>query len=146
MRLIPIIIALLIISVSCNQEHKYENLILAEEYITLGQYDQAQQECDLLLKEKSLTDFTISQLTQLSIMYMKLSERINEESNIATATKCYITANNINSDSVSEYISSLPIEDERHINMLQTLLYGINTPDSIAVAYDIDSLSYNTGN
>lgn len=146
MKPISIIIALLLISISCNQEQKYDNLMLAEEYLSTGQYEQAQTECDLLINEKPLIEFTTYQLTQLSIMYMKLAERLNEETNIATATKCFLTANDINRDSVSEYISSLPVEDERHMNMLQTLLYGINTPDSVAVAYDIDSLSCTTQN
>ncbi len=146
MKPISIIIALLLISISCNQEQKYDNLMLAEEYLSTGQYEQAQTECDLLINEKPLVEFTTYQLTQLSIMYMKLAERLNEETNIATATKCFLTANDINRDSVSEYISSLPVEDERHMNMLQTLLYGINTPDSVAVAYDIDSLSCTTQN
>lgn len=137
---------MLLISISCNQEQKYDNLMLAEEYLSTGQYEQAQTECDLLINEKPLIEFTTYQLTQLSIMYMKLAERLNEETNIATATKCFLTANDINRDSVSEYISSLPVEDERHMNMLQTLLYGINTPDSVAVAYDIDSLSCTTQN
>lgn len=137
---------MLLISISCNQEQKYDNLMLAEEYLSTGQYEQAQTECDLLINEKPLVEFTTYQLTQLSIMYMKLAERLNEETNIATATKCFLTANDINRDSVSEYISSLPVEDERHMNMLQTLLYGINTPDSVAVAYDIDSLSCTTQN
>lgn len=146
MKPISIIIALLLIFVSCNQDQKYDNLVLAEEYLSTGQYEQAQTECDLFINEKPLVEFTTYQLTQLSIMYMKLAERLNEETNIATATKCFLTANDINRDSVSEYISSLPVEDERHMNMLQTLLYGINTPDSIAVAYDIDSLSCSTQN
>lgn len=141
MKTILMFIISVLLFVSCSQERHPDVITLAEEYIQSGEYELAQDECDMLLSQQSFASFSVSELSRLSVLYMKLSEKMDEEANVASATQCYLTACELNADSVAEYFSALPIEDECHVIMLRTLIDGINTPDSVAVAYDVDSLT-----
>ncbi|MBR5332064.1 MAG: hypothetical protein IKV32_02015 [Muribaculaceae bacterium] len=99
-----------------------------EELMALSNYQSAQKLCDKIIDGKNLEEIPVVELCQLSLVYVKLSEQMNEVENMAKATKCYHTASLMNADSVSAYISELPIEEIQHAEMLRRLSEMIDAP------------------
>ena len=99
-----------------------------EEMMALSNFQSAQKMCDKIIEEKNLEDIPVVELCQLSLAYVKLSEHMNEVENMAKATKCYHVASSINADSVSVYISGLPIEEIQYTEMLRRLSEMIDAP------------------
>lgn len=131
------IISLMLPACSTKSENSSINDI--EHLIELQDFNSAQKLCDNITIEDSLDEITINNLCRLSVVYMKLSEQINHEENIAMATKCYHIATDIDSDSVAYYFSEFSIEDAHHEIMLKTLSESIDSPCKISEYEPLDS-------
>lgn len=128
-----------IILPACSTKSGDDSINDIEHLIELQDFNSAQKLCENITKEKSLDEITLNNLCRLSVAYMKLSEQINHEENIAMATKCYHIATDINPDSVAHYFSELSIEEAHHEIMLKTLSESIDLPCEINGYEPIDS-------
>lgn len=128
-QVIFLLISVLLFS-SCGGDANAEKdpMTQVEEMITSKDYESAQSLCNEIIGNKELKSIPVKNLCKLSLAYIKLSEQINNEENMAKATKCYHTAIILNADSVSNYVSALPVEDLQYAEMLSRLSETINAP------------------
>lgn len=139
MRSLLFLFITILIFPACSTKSDDSSINNIEYLIEQQDFNSAQKLCNNITQEKSLDEITLNNLCRLSVAYMKLSEYINHEENIAMATKCYHIANDINSDSVTHYFSELSIEDTHHEIMLKTLSESIDLPCNINEYEPIDS-------
>ena len=87
-----------------------------------------------LLKEAEdeLKDIPVKDLCRLSLIYAKLSEKSNEDENMAMATKCFHQATEISADTVVEFFAKLPVEDAQYGELLKMLSSAIDAPRDIS--------------
>ena len=99
-----------------------------EELMAQNSYESAQKLCDNITDVENLEEIPVMDLCHLSLVYVKLSEQMNEVENMAKATKCYHAASLMSADSVEAYISELPVEDIQYAEMLRRLSDMIDAP------------------
>lgn len=78
----------------------------------------------------NITDrgLTVSQLCDIAIIYMKLSDLDNQTGHdAATALTCYRQAESISTDSISEYFGSMNPDDAQYLFILSSLSNGITS-------------------
>lgn len=94
-------------------------------------YGRGQLICDDLFAMVSGADsvrFTEMQAGGLGILYMRLSEHVREEENIADATQCVRYAFRLSNDSLKTFTAVLPLEDVRHFVLLRRIGLSIDNP------------------
>ncbi len=111
----------------------------AEDFIARKDYKAAQEISDDIMAEVDIADASVKSLCRLSMVYVKLSEQLNEVENMAVATKCYHAAVEKNADSVAACFSDLSVEDVQYTEMLRTLSDVIDAPCDIRDGEPIDS-------
>jgi hypothetical protein len=103
-------------------------------------WSQAQASCDHLLTLVIGVDsgvVTDTQAARLSIMFMKLSEHQREDENVADAMQCLRYALRISPDSLTKFSTTLPLEDERHFELLRHIDLSLDNPVDISDETDI---------
>ncbi len=113
---------------SCGGEVDTNAVAQVEELMAQNNYESAQKLCDNITDVENLEDIPVMDLCQLSLVYVKLSEQMNEGENMAKATKCYHAAAMMCADSVEAYIAELPVEDIQYAEMLRRLSDMIDAP------------------
>ena len=132
-QVIFLLVGILLFS-SCAGNSNAENeamdqlLVQVDELMASRQFDQAQNLCNEITSKKELKNVAVKDLCKLSLTYIKLSDLINNEENMAKATKCYYEATLINADAVASYFSELPVEDMQYAETLRRLSDAINAP------------------
>lgn len=128
-QVIFLLIGVLLFS-SCGGDSKVEKdpMTQVEEMMAAKDYEAAQKLCNEIVGNKELKKFPVKDLCKLSLAYIKLSAQINNEENMAKATKCYHTATTLNADSVLNFFSNLPVEEQQHAMMLRQLSESIDAP------------------
>ena len=81
-----------------------------------------------LLSTADSTLVSVEQAGELSIIYMKLSEHVNEEENMADATQAFRYAFRHSGDSLRAFSMQIPLEDERHFVLLRRIGLSIDNP------------------
>lgn len=69
-----------------------------------------------------------SQAARLAILYMMLSDHRNEDENMAVATKCIQYAYSHSADSLRSFAATLPLDEQRHFELLKHLVVSIENP------------------
>lgn len=91
----------------------------------------AQRLCDDVYRLLSTADSVKvgeNQAGELAILYMKLSEHINEEENMADATQAFRYAFRQSADSMASFLTALPLEDQRHFVLLRRIGLSMDNP------------------
>lgn len=124
------VLLLLVCAASCSQSVN-EDISTAELAMNDSQFDLATQICDGIVSDHSLETLDASQLVRLSILYMRLDEKVETGDNATKAANCYRAAYEVNADSAAYYFSSLPTTD---LSLVQTLnqLVGRSATDIVA--------------
>ncbi len=143
MKNILAIICTLLILASCSGGVNSTNAITnAETLLANNKYTGAKKICDNLVSQEGKNPLSARDLCRLSILYMKLSEYTNEDDNIATATLCFKKAVAMNTDSVEEFLSELPIEEIRYASIVRSLAIPVDNSQEEAIEEMTDSLDY----
>ncbi len=108
---------LIFFATSCSQSVN-DDISTAELAMNDSQFDMATQICDGIVDDHGLEALTPSQLVRLSILYMRLDEKVETGDNATKAANCYRTAYAINADSAALYYSSVSTTD---LSLVQTL-------------------------
>lgn len=137
-KLFLIFIGVLIFS-ACAESVNHGAISDAENFIARNDYKSAQKISDDVMVEIDIDDASVLSLCRLSMVYVKLSERLNEVENMAIATKCYNAAVEKDADSVAMCFSELSVEDVQYAEMLRTLSEAINAPCDIRDGEPVDS-------
>lgn len=144
---------LTVCATSCNDAMPTvdEGLEDASVFIADGKWREAQITCEhlfTLVVGGDSTQIDENQAAQLSILFMRLSERQREADNVADAIQCLRYAFSLSTDSLNAFYASLPLEDERHFVLLRRIGLSIDNPvdlsgkDAADGQYDADSVGY----
>lgn len=99
---------------SCGNEVTVDQMVQdARDSYADGDYASCERLCNDILENKQ-PELTETQYGSLAVLFMKLSETENPEENTAEATKCYIEAMKLSSDSMKGFMSRLAPEDLPH--------------------------------
>lgn len=128
-----IILAAASVLASCSQKtpDTGESLSIAREALASGDYSHAQTICDNLSAEITADDTTAINATQaadLAMLFMALSDHRNEDENVAVATLCMQYAFDHSADSLRSFAASLPLEEQRHFELLRRISISIDNP------------------
>lgn len=137
-KLFLILMGVLVLS-ACAESVNHNAITDAENFIARNDYKSAQKISDDIMTEIDVADASVMSLCRLSMVYVKLSEQLNEVENMAVATKCYHAAVEKNADSVAVCFSELSVEDVQYAEMLRTLSDAIDAPRDIKDGEPIDS-------
>ncbi len=73
---------------------------------------------------------------RLGILFMKLSERRNEDENVVYATQCIRRAFRLSNDSLKSFFATLPLEDTPQYVLLRRIGLSIDNPIELPVEAD----------
>lgn len=125
-----------IMPVACTDSSS-DRLDLAESEFEAGRYESAQSLTDELVNGQNTDTVSVGRLCRLSLLSAKLAEHNDEESNLATATRCMQSATKRDSDSVAAFIETLTIEDRTRTALVSQLMRAADHPaDSILIEAD----------
>lgn len=122
-------LAVLAVCPSCSQSVN-DDISTAELAMNDSQFDLATQICDGIVDDNGLESLTSSQLVRLSILYMRLDEKVESGDNATKAANCYRTAYAVNADSAAYYYSSVSTTD---MSLVQTLNQLVGRRDAAPV-------------
>lgn len=113
----------------------------AEAAVNEGNYEIARSICETFVTD-STTALDVTDLCRLSIVYMKLSDLKDVDLNTAHATQCYNQAMVINPDSAQAFYNLLPVDEERHVQILSQLyrIYNVESLDEYTIEDDTDEI------
>lgn len=112
---------------SCAKATPDEVLAHADEAIARGEAVTAVEFCQSL----DMDGLTPTQLCHSSLIYAKASQIDNSPEHMATAAQCLKRAIDVQADSVSTYISTLPFADMAIISEVYSL--SKFNPDSVSI-------------
>lgn len=124
---------------ACSNGVDIKEVSEIEQLLAAKDYESAQSMCDDIVDGADLKSLDLQSLCKLSIFYVKLSDNQHQEDNMAKATKCYQTATEINADSVSAFMTELPLDDAQYVMLLKNLSGMIGAPIEIDAEEPIDS-------
>lgn len=138
-RIFPIVVLLFSMSwlaPSCLKGTASQASLLADAELAYnqGHYDRAQLIADSIAATGDLQRLNVDMLCRLSLLYMHLGERSDEEANIANAAKTLDAAALRDNDSTLAFIRSLPVEDQARFVLVEAVSEGskhILSPDSL---------------
>ncbi len=123
----------LLMAVSCGVDKGTvdERLADASEAMALKDYGYAQTVCDNLAAYISAEDTVAMDERQagaLALLFMELSDHRNEDENVAVAAQCLQYAYKVSADSLRSFSAALPLEEQRHFELLRRITVSIDNP------------------
>lgn len=131
--------ALSFTTLSCNNETA-DPLSQAESDYEMGLYSSAQSVCDGLIASDEFERLSVNELCRLSVLMVKLADHSDESSNMAYASRCMQAALKMQSDSVIEYVRTLPVDEQSLTILLQQLSRSLDR-DSVEPIREYDALA-----
>lgn len=104
-----------------------DQLASADEAMAAGDYAQAQEIIDVLIK-KDYKGLSEENLGRMAVMLMRLSEHSRSDENIAEATECYRAAAALSTDSLHAFTSTLTPEELANFFLVKRIASGIDNP------------------
>ena len=120
-------------AVSCSGDDVTvdECLAVASDDIVGKDYGYAQRVCDNLAACISGEDSVAMDERQagaLAMLFMELSDHRNEDENVAVAAQCLQYAYKVSADSLRSFSAALPLEQQRHFELLRRITVSIDNP------------------
>ncbi len=128
--IIALVAALVCACSSSSPEAIDERLGMAASEVTNGDATQAKSLCDEIL---AINTLSATQLAQLSLLYMQLSDRDDVEDNTAIAYQCYRNAFKADADSAAAFYQNVGPSDVRYVQMLTVLAQQMDNPDKLFI-------------
>lgn len=104
-----------------------DQLASADEAVSVGDYSQAQEILDDLVK-KGYKGLSEDNLGRMAVLLMHLSEHSRSDENIAEATECYRAAAALSADSLHAFTSTLTPEELANFFLVKRIATGIDNP------------------
>lgn len=127
-RLLPsffLLIALLsALSCSGPSEAPVDLLDEAELAFEHGQFRQAQLLADSIIGDSRIEKLDVGNLCRLSLLFVRLGERSDEEANIVNAAKALDAAALRDNDSTATFIRELPVDDQARFVLVEAVSEG----------------------
>lgn len=138
--LITLIIALFTLTTSCGKSGTSiaDDMAAAEISIANEDVVATRNLCNGVLSKAAKDGIDASQYARLSILYMQLNDRTDDPSDIEYAVSCYREAFAINADSASAFYSSLPVEQDKYVMTLASIVHTLDNPREIPFDHDSD--------
>lgn len=137
-KLFLMLIGVLMLS-ACSGDVDTFKIAEIEQMIAANDYEAAQSVCDNIVEDEDLSAVQVRDLCKLSICFAKLSDRQQQEENMAKAAKCYKAAMEQNADSVNAIMAELPVEDVQYAMLLKNLSGLMGAPIDIEAEEPADS-------
>lgn len=114
-------------SCSAGSSNADERIVSAVSALEQGDYNHARSICDALVESDAA--MTPSQLGRVSILYMKINEGIDEQTDdVDKAADCFRRAFEQNADSAVAFYTDCSLDDLRYVMMLTTIVKSIEAP------------------
>ncbi|MGM9852442.1 MAG: hypothetical protein ACI30N_00520 [Muribaculaceae bacterium] len=113
LRYISAMVVVIMAFAACTKGHApiEERIHAAETAIDSGNYGEGQEICKTLVPDSS--SMTVGQLCRVGVICASLSDNdVDAEANMVLAARMLAKANALNADSVQNFISSLPYEQQ----------------------------------
>ena len=128
-----------VLMTACGHESVAQQLDSAEQALNENDPATARTICDAVSGDGG-ESLSVADLCRLSIIYMKLSDVIDQDVNTASATQCFDRAIKLNSDSAIAFFNNLPIDEARHVELMMQLSGAIGS--ELSIEEFSDSLGY----
>lgn len=130
------LLLLLTLLFSCDGSSVQERIDHAQLALERSDYRSAKSICDELLSVQSKSSSKdAATLSNLSILYMKLSETDDRDDNIGNAYQCYRDAFATDSAAACDYYNNLPVEDLPYSTLLSSIVKSTDTGTDISDEY-----------
>lgn len=126
--------------VGCNMSTTDYSVVEIEKSLATGDYEVVQDMCEDIVADSSIGEKSISELCRLSVVMMKLTELIDDETATIQAVECCRAAYKKDSLSAECCYDSLATDDAAVVAMLQTLAASVGRQYDIPSDEEIDSL------
>lgn len=130
--LLIILPATLQMLVSCGSDTMSERIAAAEMAFAAEDVESTRKLCDDIMSESSANgSVTATELARLSILYMQLNDRTDDQEAVKLAADCYKEAFQANADSARAYYESLPPDEVKYAMTLSSIVHAIDNPKAI---------------
>lgn len=128
-----LIIALAATCMSCGGRHSIsEQVASAEMAMAAEDVVSTRQLCDNILRDSTARgSVTATELARLSILYMQLNERTDDHEAVDLAAECYREAFQANADSARYFYENLPVDEEKYVMTLSSIVHSMDNPHPI---------------
>lgn len=136
---ISIILASLVLTASCNGSHSIsEDVATAELALASDDVSATREICDKLVGASSKDNVSATEWARLSLLYMQLNDRTDDPEVVGLAAKCYREAFTVNADSARMFYQNLPVEDDKYVMTLSSIVHSLDNPTDIPADHDLD--------
>lgn len=94
--------------------------------------------CNGILNRAEKDGIDASQYARLSILYMQLNDRTDNPADIEYAARCYKIAYELSADSAEAYYRSLPVDQEKYVMTLSSIVHTLENPREIPADHDME--------
>ncbi|WP_303030277.1 hypothetical protein [uncultured Duncaniella sp.] len=133
---------IILLLTGCNNTPVAERIESAEIAYASEDVASARKICDEITGEHSEDgEITSIELGRLSILYMQLYDRTDDDDALELAERCYREAFVANADSARYFYSHLPVDQDKYAMSLATLVHSIDNPGDISDEHaEVDSM------
>ncbi|MCH5327003.1 MAG: hypothetical protein J1E29_07365 [Duncaniella sp.] len=129
--LISASIATLTLMASCASggESLSDKVATAELVMSAEDVVSARRICDDILSDTvTKGTATATELARLSILYMQINERTDDNEAVELAAGCYRDAFQVNADSARWFYDNLPVDQLKYAMMLSSIVHSVDNP------------------
>lgn len=125
--------AIILMLQGCNNAPVAERIASAEIAYASEDVASARKICDEIAGEhRADGEITAVELGRMSILYMQLYDRTDDDDALELAERCYREAFAADADSARYFYSHLPVEQDKYAMSLATLVHSIDNPGDIS--------------
>lgn len=117
---------------ACGSGNISERVSTAEMAMASEDVEMTRKLCDDIMSDSvAKGSITATELARLSILYMQLHERTDDPEAVELAANCYREAFLANADSARHYYETLPVEDEKYVMTLSSIVRTMDNPSQL---------------
>lgn len=136
---ITLSIIVLVFMCSCHGDHSIsEDVSTAELAMATNDVEATREICDNLFGNEDKSAISATEWARLSILYMQLNERTDDPEVIEYAAQCYREAFRNNADSARIFYENLPVDDDKYVMTLSSIVHSLDNPTEIPADHDLD--------
>lgn len=117
----------LLVSACSGSKSTADSVAEAEAAVSEQQFGRAKQLADSLTSSRQIQQLNADQLCRLSLVYMQVSEQLDQEQNVASAALCLRQAITLDPKGVDEIMGNLTPDNQALISTAQQLAQSDTT-------------------
>ncbi len=126
------------LTAACSGFDANADLDAADQAIAAGEYSSAQAICNSLMT-KHEAQLSATQFARLSMLFMQLTDKADDGTDATHAATCWIKAMKLDPDSATLFYSSVPVDQQKNVVLLNAIVSMFNHNDEIPGLDSIDS-------